>query len=122
MQDLTVSEPKLSKICFSVVWQTQLAFPILGLTYGQLLGRTHDKEDQIISLRKQNENNERENHNKNVDEFENNVDISGILHDQLAVVTTKSFHLFSLSYSEEKTADKVDEIDRLVEELSSMIK
>ena len=106
------TEKKLDDPCFRILWQTQLAFPVIGLSFGQLIHRS----------RSQNESSWNSNGKFNTDNKDNNESKSTeILSDQLAIVTTKSFHLFSLSFFNNLDTDQIDNIDHLVEKFSSYL-
>jgi hypothetical protein len=98
---------KLSNIHFTILWQIKLSFPVLGLSYGQLLPRDDD----------QNEKKGKEFENRSIES--NNINVVELMSDQLTAVTTKSFHLFSsiLSYSAYK--NDVANVDRLISDISS---
>lgn len=109
-----ISDAKLSKVHFSIVWEIQITFPVIGLSFGQLLGLdskqnscNSDNKGQVQVLK---------------GAAHSSVDcsdaVSEILSDQLAVVTTKSFHLFSLSFGNSANTEKIANIDRFVAQIA----
>ena len=106
------TEKKLNDPCFRILWQTQLAFPVIGLSFGQLIHRSRSQNELS-----RNSNGKFNAENKDINENKS----SEILSDQLAIVTTKSFHLFSLSFFNNLDTDQIDNIDQLVEKFSSYL-
>jgi hypothetical protein len=98
---------KISRIFFTVIWTTQLAFPILNLCFGQMISHT-ENQSKIDTVDLTDEQNNNEKFGKN--------DLN-VLPDHLAVVTSKSFHLFS----QQIFFDKVEDVDQLIKKFSSMI-
>lgn len=93
-QDIYSSEPKLNKNHFSIMWEIQFTYPVIGLSFGNLLG--FNDQQSYTKL------NDSEKPLRNVKvsvSATDNHESTETLADQLAVVTTKSFHLFSLSLS-----------------------
>lgn len=98
---------KFNRIFFTSIWTTQLAFPILSLCFGQMISHTESQsKTETVDLMDEQNNNEKIGKN----------DLN-VLPDHLAVVTSKSFHLFSQQLS----FDKVDDVDQLVKKFSSMV-
>jgi hypothetical protein len=110
-----ISDSKFSKVHFSVMWEILFTFPVMGLSFGQLLGLNDNqnisnsdcKEDQGKKAAKGNGAYPSET-------------ISEVLSDQLAVVTTKSFHLFSLSLGDTANTEKIAYIDRFVAQMAPL--
>ena len=92
------SQAILDKIHFSVMWEIQFTYPVIGLSFGHLLG-LQDKQSStnINDTEKTPQLSEKK---KVISSCPTgNDEGTEIMADQLAVVTTKSFHLFSLSLS-----------------------
>jgi hypothetical protein len=104
-KEKNITSSKFSRIFFTVIWTTQLAFPILSLCFGQMIAHTENqsKVDNVDSITEEKD--------------ENNEKSINILPDHLAVVTSKSFHLFS----QELFLDKVEDVDLLIKKFSSLI-
>jgi hypothetical protein len=110
-----ISDSKLSKVHFSVMWEIQFAFPVMGLSFGQLLGLYNNQKRSNSDCKEDQGNKAAKRNDANYSET-----ISEILSDQLAVVTTKSFHLFSLSSGDTANPEKKAYIDRFVAQLDPL--
>ena len=97
-QNMQSSEAKLDNVHFTITWEIQLTSPVIGLSFGHLFG-----------LQNQHPSTKLKDTEKIPQVSEKKLTISSCptgnvegkvnLADQLAVVTTKSFHLFSLCFS-----------------------
>ena len=112
-----ISDSKLSKVYFSVMWEIQFTFPVMGLSFGQLLGLSNKQDISNLDCKVDQGNKAPKQKRGDADHSET---ISEILSDQLAVVTTKSFHLFSLSVGDAANMEKIAYIDRFVAQMAPL--
>lgn len=110
-----IGDSKLSKVHFRVMWEIQFTFPVVGLSYGQLLGLDNNHSSSTTDC-KGGQGKKAAKHN----DADCSETILEILSDQLAVVTTKSFHLFSLSFGGSANTEKIAYIDRFVAQLAPL--
>lgn len=110
-----ISDSKLSKVHFRVMWEIQFTFPVVGLSFGQLLGLDDNQSSSTTDCRRGQDQKAAKHNDPDCTET-----ILEILSDQLAVVTTKSFHLFSLSFGDSVNTEKIAFIDRFVAQLAPL--
>ena len=89
----------------------------MGLSFGQLLGLSNKQSISNLDCKVDQGNKAPKQKRSDADYSET---ISEILSDQLAVVTTKSFHLFSLSLGDAANMEKIAYIDRFVAQMAPL--
>ena len=97
-QNMQSTKAILDKIHFSIIWEIQLTYPVIGLSFGHLWGLQNKQSSTYINDAQKTP---QVTGKKTVISScpTGNDEVAEIVADQLAVVTTKSFHLFSLSQS-----------------------
>ena len=103
---------KLSKVHFNLIWEIQLNSPILGLYFGPLM-----VVDPLVKTYSPRNNHLYKGAFDKFTNFDDSPTKMKVSSDQLAIVTTKSFHFFSLSLSNAPSTKKMASVDRFVAHL-----